>query len=57
MNADGQNSNQSEWSPTETEQFPSKLFREAFPEILFPYPCSSAKKAGKKLQEVVDEQN
>lgn len=43
--------------PTETEQFPSKLFHEAFPEIPFPYPCSSAKKAGKKLQEVVDEQN
>lgn len=41
--------------PTDSEQFPSKLFHEAFPEIR--YPCSSAKKAGKKLQEVVDEQN
>lgn len=34
--------------PTDTEQLPSKLFPKAFPEIR--YPCSSAKKAGKKLQ-------
>lgn len=34
--------------PTDTEQLLSKLFCKAFPEIR--YPCSSAKKAGKKLE-------